>query len=1655
MIKKRFFHIFLGSFLFATIFIQVAYPAAVPFPAGNPLSVPQFKVYKAALDAWAATEEGKEFFADNKEIFLTGVPSSLPEFKASKIGDKYAAWKEAKQAEKEGAGSKLGGNLKPVLKAELGLDDVHFEGSAEDVMQNVALAARKKRELAEKAEEFQKKAEEGEHQKALIAKQLGQKQQEAVKLEREAEERRVEKEVLEARHLGLKQRAAEAGMDVGLAEEEIERQIIAKLERMREANALANALDALRFLTHYVQSQEDIDVPLVQVGNLNAKARLFESALNTRRILEKDESLVPIAQYFDIPFFDEDAYEGKFNTPTFKALQAWQVLQTSSKLTDASLAKIKTFATLSKKARLEEQEKRELEATKKEVQGFIDIVEKDLLWQAFQQQSPLYYDEIYFWYCVKSLHQFNQGSFTEVKNAAEIYAHFSTNESLKRHAEAINSNKLRLTVFKVESIKAEQTAAAKNFCLFDDLNKASSELMGKNQSYERALQADFEAAAVLYLQKLTKLRFDAVAELVIPNIFQSPKAVIIEDLKKLEKLSFCVSDADEKAAPFGAISIASSGLLQTISSFVDHLKIYVTDFHQKLQPALAGGGGAILGVKVLDYKRPVVNDVHVVQPVSLQKSLAPVMEVSDQEKEAKKLDTQIAKLQKDLGAKEEIRRNQRVFDALIALLKEQDAVIKANFGPRGKFSGQGKLSSQFEVKKEEVPAEIFLFFKTLEEIHPDLLPKVLELGIIDLQHNYDGNATLNAKEVMKCLKAFANGNDISDAQLKLTAPEQVGAMQVGQKSVSIRIPQFFYYICDEFNKKLQAAMKNAGESDLEKVLHHLDGLKNTLERAEADAKKADADQAAIKADIKRVLEENSFKTSVEKSAPKIKFKVGSLIRINIKGVPKDMEPGAFLKLLPKLIDVYTAEPIAPMPIIPVPAVDAGLKPLAPVIGRGAPPPPPPPPRLGPPVAPPLGPPNAPPPPVGLVLVPAVAKDPVLGVDITLPDLIKVLGALSDGELAAMAIKPEDQLLQLNTQRDTASGAITPERKAFMTMTSANGEQIDKAQYELLRDKVTADFLVYFKAIKCTDFLNLKDYSDTFIVKFYNEFMQCLEFVLWNKIHLFGTEIKERLLKEAGAEIERQKLEFIRVFNDRSLNVLMEEKLIKIDKANGIGGQVLPIDHLKLALPEYQEVIDKVDLRTEVVFGQIIENFIKILEAKKAAKAHGAMAVKAIRAEEDPLSQAINKLKKLGDVKYLQTKQRIDKGLKSFSEIYDQLNAKDVYGLIDQYVAAFKAKSVDLPRIKENLQVLLNGGDSLTGIAYDAMQYKGGAVVTNIIYDFFKGVVEEFVKRTDGLTERLDAIKIKEDEARAKFTARYFDGGKIDQFTVMNVLQNDERILPRIFISCYEILAEKGDGSHLDFAAYVIKEFLDKFPAFLREEVNTRLYSDDAGAGQKQDADQARLKPDADQRGAQQADPSRILEEKLKESATTFEERYRQLETVPPADLERQKILLVLEFIESTGMVDPKKAEKEYQKEMQGIKDLTFKEFPPAMAKEMVTFKNSVVKTFEDKQLKELLAQKPGDPRIVEILKLYDDKSQKQAIESLKRIQKSNYNLDLLKHLDKFATAEGRQKSFWLEKQLDALCVQGQKVFDFAKILNDLVQMPEDQFLDNFFGRIEA
>ena len=138
-------------------------------------------------------------------------------------------------------------------------------------------------------------------------------------------------------------------------------------------------------------------------------------------------------------------------------------------------------------------------------------------------------------------------------------------------------------------------------------------------------------------------------------------------------------------------------------------------------------------------------------------------------------------------------------------------------------------------------------------------------------------------------------------------------------------------------------------------------------------------------------------------------------------------------------------------------------------------------------------------------------------------------------------------------------------------------------------------------------------------------MQCAEFVLWNKIHLFGEEIKARLLAEAGAETSKQKADFLAAFDAKSLNDLLAEKLIKTDKANEMAGKALSIDQLKLSLPVYKEIIEGSDPSTVDVFGQIIQQYIKVLEAKKPAVQRAAARV--ARAEEDPLAKAIGRLKK--------------------------------------------------------------------------------------------------------------------------------------------------------------------------------------------------------------------------------------------------------------------------------------------------------------------------------------------------------------------------------------------------------------------------------------------
>ena len=115
--------------------------------------------------------------------------------------------------------------------------------------------------------------------------------------------------------------------------------------------------------------------------------------------------------------------------------------------------------------------------------------------------------------------------------------------------------------------------------------------------------------------------------------------------------------------------------------------------------------------------------------------------------------------------------------------------------------------------------------------------------------------------------------------------------------------------------------------------------------------------------------------------------------------------------------------------------------------------------------------------------------------------------------------------------------------------------------------------------------------------------------------------------------------------------------------------------------------------------------------------------------------------------------------------------------------------------------------------------------------------------------------------------------------------------------------------------------------------------------------------------------------------------------------------------------------------------------------EYEALQSSAANALEKIALEELLKQKHEDIRVVELLKLYSDNPQKLAIEALKNIQQGKKKFKLLERLDKFANG----KNFWLEKQMDGLCAQGTKVFDFSRILTSIAAMPQDQFLDNFFG----
>ena len=231
---SHFLQILLISVLLATNFIYGSVETS--FPSGCPRKVQEFQgQYQTQLNAWASSTEGKQFLSDEG----IAVPQSFGDLSRSgfAIITKYQAWNATKQAQKDGAGSKLGGTLKPTLQAGLGLSDEQFEGNAEEVMHHVATALAAQKEKADREQEAQRKLAEEQLEKEKALRDVDASQRQIDVIAREAEQHQRDKEVIEVQHMALRVHAADAGVDVGAIEQAIKE----RLERMQEENALSTA----------------------------------------------------------------------------------------------------------------------------------------------------------------------------------------------------------------------------------------------------------------------------------------------------------------------------------------------------------------------------------------------------------------------------------------------------------------------------------------------------------------------------------------------------------------------------------------------------------------------------------------------------------------------------------------------------------------------------------------------------------------------------------------------------------------------------------------------------------------------------------------------------------------------------------------------------------------------------------------------------------------------------------------------------------------------------------------------------------------------------------------------------------------------------------------------------------------------------------------------------------------------------------------------------------------------------------------------------------------------------------------------------------------------------------------------------------------------
>lgn len=686
LLKKSLLFIMLAAINLGYSMDSSTLPSQVPFPIPpNILNVPNFNQYKQLLDIWVQSTEGQAFV---KEVMQ--IPQNLPAYKQSNLQNKYNEWKQKREGEKSGASSKLGTTLAPVITKHLNISEKDLEGNASEVMNKVGKAL----------EEQNKKAQQSiELEKNLIEEKKKQQQVQQLITETTKQKQLIEQQKTEADNKNAELEVMNAGMRGLLNPQDVvqlEKDIEAKLEGMREKNAMKNALDSLRLLTYYLHQQNasnEFGKPTQELDTLTKKSSILVELAKIREIIGKNALELPINKFDNIPFFAQ--YDSKFATSAeFKALQAWQVLQ-KSRLKKAQLTEIKSWANAKKRNDPSPQAKGDLEKQTKIIQDLFEVVQKDLLWQAFQKAHLIDHNHIYFWAqaatTLDKVTPLANLKLVNISKATEEYAAFRDQSSLEKYATSRNDNELLHLCFMISSIEKElgEGESAKNFALFGTLNEAYQDIEDTLKAYNSTVQPFFDSVSMgmmetyQLIQRLTKLPLDSPDSLKTNNLVGNVNTLFMGDLKTLESLYFCIDQENEKITQFNQanknscknISEGAGALLQKLIPFINNLHDYNKRFYMPARAVEPANNGEI---RLLTYKRADPVDIQQKSPSRLREGLDDLLQKSKPEKDQAKLDIEIEKLQKTVIKEVKMTGKEKNLASLILWIEKHPTRILFN-----------------------------------------------------------------------------------------------------------------------------------------------------------------------------------------------------------------------------------------------------------------------------------------------------------------------------------------------------------------------------------------------------------------------------------------------------------------------------------------------------------------------------------------------------------------------------------------------------------------------------------------------------------------------------------------------------------------------------------------------------------------------------------------------------------------------------------------------------------------------------------------------------------------------------------------------------------------------------------------------------------------